>query len=1067
MMWKVSQAALLLTIGAASIAGQDLSCPATLDKSHEIDDKATLYYAVVPSNPPEANNGILCGRLEATNDGWVGLGFSENGSMSGSDAIIGLAGENMSVKKYDLTTTATEMAADKQTLRDTQCVAEDEKMKMVFTKLLVEEGEIPIMATGVNTFLHARGGADLGYHTNGRTPFEVDFGGADGSAPPAEIKVGDEVCITNYIMDKLCINLGYLLDNPSVPTLEGPEKHSTWCLVTKPECVESGYVVLTDKDEDTGMHCLGYRIEDSDPVLAAGRESSESKAPKFTVKGTVKELGDGSDGITGTPLLENVQVMDAGVACETTIVNPVCMEPPATVEPPPTPTPPTASGKDCSQEMCESQLDDKYLMRYQINVPDGTTLDVCDGCTISMELTYEGDAWVGIGFSTDGSMVGSEAVLGSSSVPVQKYNLAGKANSLVTPMPETQQTLTDTSVEVKDGQTIMKFTKIMKEDGEIEISPTDNMFIWAYGSSPALGYHAWRGTSNVNLSESPTEETSDEAKIGDQVCITNFIMDQYCINLGHFLDNDKVMTLEHPEEHSFHCLLDVGLCRDSGYAVLTDKDESTGMHCIGYRLDDSDAVYQAGIAVGQNDGYCTDCTGDETAPQSGYRATVKGTIKELGDGSDGPLGAPLLENIEVLDASVECDIPTVVNPVCMSSVTPPTPAVPVEPPTPAGPAKDCTKEMCENQLSDDYLMRYQINVPDGTTLDVCADCTISMELIYDGDSWVSIGFSTDGSMVGSDAVIGSSSLAVQKYNLDGKDTALVVPMPDGQQTLTDTSVEVKDGQTIMKFTKIMKEAGEVEISPADNTFIWAYGSSPTLGYHLAGRAALDLNLSSGASEEVAVPNMSAWLAHGIMAFIAWGVLVPFAVQSSLLRDLLPKGPLWFQLHRAFNTTAYATFIAVFAIGVAYTGKEGGTHFNNDHQKMGLSMFILASAQVLSGVFRPHVPAPNSGEEKTSLRIGFEIGHRVLGVALLACGFWQMQEGITLYAIKYSASETNEDKVKLAYWVWIGCMTAIIVIGGGFFKLRSKNADDEATPVAISDAPVVNVSEPDAKEDEAA
>ena len=220
-----------------------------------------------------------------------------------------------------------------------------------------------------------------------------------------------------------------------------------------------------------------------------------------------------------------------------------------------------------------------------------------------------------------------------------------------------------------------------------------------------------------------------------------------CINLGHFLDNDQVMTLENPEKHSFHCLLDVPRCRDSGYTVLTDKDEATGMHCIGYRLAETDAVYQAGIAVGRDDEYCTDCTGGEDAPQSGYRATVKGTVKELGDGTSGPLGAPLLENIEVLDASVECDIPTVVNPVCMDVEPLPTPTLP----TASG--SDCSQEMCESQLDDNYLLLYQINVPDGTTVDVCDGCTISMELIYDGDAWVGIGFSKDGQMVGSEAVM--------------------------------------------------------------------------------------------------------------------------------------------------------------------------------------------------------------------------------------------------------------------------------------------------------------------------
>lgn len=213
------------------------------------------------------------------------------------------------------------------------------------------------------------------------------------------------------------------------------------------------------------------------------------------------------------------------------------------------------------------------------------------------------------------------------------------------------------------------------------------------------------------------------------------------------------MTLENPEEHSYHCLLDVPRCRDSGYVVLTDKDETTGMHCLGYRLDDTDAVYQAGIASGQK-GYCKDCTGDATKPEYGYQATVTGTVKELGDGTDGPDGTPLLENIKVLDASVGCNS-TIVKPVCMAPpLNNPPPTAAAQPvPGPGLSAGDCTKEMCEHQLSDDYLLMYQLNVPEDTTLDVCEGCSISMELIYDGEGWVGIGFSTNGGMIGSEAVL--------------------------------------------------------------------------------------------------------------------------------------------------------------------------------------------------------------------------------------------------------------------------------------------------------------------------
>ena len=74
--------------------------------------------------------------------------------------------------------------------------------------------------------------------------------------------------------------------------------------------------------------------------------------------------------------------------------------------------PPGGGNDDCTQDFCERQLSPEVLLRHRINVPSDTTLDVCDGCTVSMEAIYSGDAWVSIGFSTiEGEMIGSEAVM--------------------------------------------------------------------------------------------------------------------------------------------------------------------------------------------------------------------------------------------------------------------------------------------------------------------------------------------------------------------------------------------------------------------------------------------------------------------------------------------------------------------------------------------------------------------------------------------------------------------------------------------------------------------------------
>jgi hypothetical protein len=71
----------------------------------------------------------------------------------------------------------------------------------------------------------------------------------------------------------------------------------------------------------------------------------------------------------------------------------------------------TADSKDCTKEMCESQLSDDFLLKYKINVPSDTTLELCDKCTISMEAIYDGEAWLSIAVGTDGLMIGSEAVM--------------------------------------------------------------------------------------------------------------------------------------------------------------------------------------------------------------------------------------------------------------------------------------------------------------------------------------------------------------------------------------------------------------------------------------------------------------------------------------------------------------------------------------------------------------------------------------------------------------------------------------------------------------------------------
>lgn len=72
-------------------------------------------------------------------------------------------------------------------------------------------------------------------------------------------------------------------------------------------------------------------------------------------------------------------------------------------------------------------------------------------------------------------------------------------------------------------------------------------------------------------------------------------------------------------------------------------------------------------------------------------------------------------------------------------------------------------------------------------------------------------------------------------------------MSPEEQTLSDASVDFKDGKTVMKFTKPLVEQNQVPFVVGNNQMLWAYGSSPTISYH-ANRSPFSLDLTASSLE---------------------------------------------------------------------------------------------------------------------------------------------------------------------------------------------------------------------------
>ena len=112
------------------------------------------------------------------------------------------------------------------------------------------------------------------------------------------------------------------------------------------------------------------------------------------------------------------------------------------------------------------------------------------------------------------------------------------------------------------------------------------------------------------------------------------------------------------------------------------------------------------------------------------------------------------------------------------------------------------------------------------------------------DGYIAVGWSSDGLMDGSDAVIGWAGHAAA-YRLEGKGLSDVV-LDSGAQavTLADASTAVEGGKLMLRFKRSLA-AGRIALDPqVPAVHLWAVGSTPQLSYHGA-RGAYSLALGAG------------------------------------------------------------------------------------------------------------------------------------------------------------------------------------------------------------------------------
>jgi hypothetical protein len=165
-------------------------------------------------------------------------------------------------------------------------------------------------------------------------------------------------------------------------------------------------------------------------------------------------------------------------------------------------------------------------------------------------------------------------------------------------------------------------------------------------------------TTLLSLSSSVAIVNAEKLAVGDNICVEGFVMDFFCINRGTLLDAPDVVTLQDPQLHSLHCLIDVPSCVSTDFNVLLNPTETgDGMYRRGFVLDEPSKANA--ITLAKANGSCDDCdngTNESLGRTLGFRVVMNAIVTDLReDDDDSP---PIIQVNGMEDVTADFDSTT-------------------------------------------------------------------------------------------------------------------------------------------------------------------------------------------------------------------------------------------------------------------------------------------------------------------------------------------------------------------------------------------------------------------------
>ncbi|KAM4070266.1 hypothetical protein ACJW30_12G152400 [Castanea mollissima] len=225
----------------------------------------------------------------------------------------------------------------------------------------------------------------------------------------------------------------------------------------------------------------------------------------------------------------------------------------------------------------------------------------------------------------------------------------------------------------------------------------------------------------------------------------------------------------------------------------------------------------------------------------------------------------------------------------------------------------------------------------------------------DTNSYIAIGFSTNGAMVGSSAIVGwvssSSNGTVgmaKQYYLSGNSPNLVEPDQGSLQLVSNSA-------TIISQNSILYMAFQLQTNQPESQLLYAVGPTGVFpsapDYQLTEHRTMvstSINYAAGQSASES-PYSGLRRGHGILAMLGWGILM--IIGTIVARYFKHKDPIWFYLHISLQTVGFLLGV----IGVI-CGFILNNHLNanvGSHKSIGIFILLLGCLQVMALLARPN------------------------------------------------------------------------------------------------------------------